>query len=96
MLAQSVEVIRVGRRPYKGIKEHVTKHTVHIIKNKKEVYKTFPWVHTAISNAKRKINGIHDHVKNDYMQNHLNEFAYKFNQRQYGIAIIDRVIIAAL
>jgi ribosomal protein L37AE/L43A len=96
MLAQSAEVITDGRRSYKGIKEHVTKHTVHIIKNKKEVCKTFPWVHTAISNAKRKINGIHHHVKNDYMQNYLNEFAYKFNRRQCGIAIFDKLIIAAL
>lgn len=96
MLSKSAEVITDGRRSYKGIKDHTRKHTVHIIKNKKEVCAVFPWVHTAISNAKRKINGIHHHVKNCYMQNYLSEFAYKFNRRTFGINLFDRLLVAAL
>jgi hypothetical protein len=96
MLCKSAEVISDGRRSYKGIKQHVQKHTVHIIKNKKTVCKTFPWVHTAIGNAKRKINGLHHHVKNNYMQNYLSEFVYKFNRRHFGPSIFDRLIVAVI
>ena len=67
-----------------------------VIKDKEKVSKTFPWVHIAISNAKKKILGLHHQVKDDYMQNYLNEFCYKFNRRYFGEKLFDRLVVASL
>ena len=58
--------------------------------------KVFPWVPTAISNAKTKLLGLHHHVKGNYMQNYLSEFYYKFNRRCFGVALFDRLVVTAL
>jgi transposase-like protein len=96
MISKSATVITDGRRCYSPLKNLVKHHEVLVIKNKKEVCKAFPWVHIAISNAKKKINGLHHHVKNQYMQNYLNEYCYKFNRRFFGPEIFDRLMIATL
>jgi ISXO2-like transposase domain len=49
-------------------------HIKTIVKDKTPVAKIFPWVHTTISNAKKKILGLHHQVKDAYMQKYLNEF----------------------
>ena len=71
-------------------------HTAIIVKDKTQVAKLFPWVHTAISNAKKKLSGLHHQVKKEYMQNYLNEFCYKFNRRYKGSQLFDRLIVAAV
>lgn len=53
-----------------------------------------PWVHTAIGNAKKVLQGIYQHVKPEYLQNYLDEFCYKLNRRYFGNNIFDRVLIA--
>ena len=40
--------------------------------------------------------GLHHQVKNEYMQNYLNEFYYKFNRRYFGENLFDRLVIEAL
>ncbi|MGB0883471.1 MAG: transposase, partial [Flavobacteriales bacterium] len=40
------------------------------------------WVHIAISNLKRNILGIYHFVKQEYLQNYLDEFVYRLNQRK--------------
>lgn len=96
MIHHSATVITDGRRCYTPLEHLVQEHQVHIIKNKKEVCKTFPWVHIAISNAKQKIKGLHHHVKNEYMQNYLSEFTYRFNRRYFNHRIFERLILAVL
>ena len=96
MLAKSATVLTDGRRCYTPLKNLVKQHEILIIKDKKQVCKSFPWVHIAISNSKKIINCIHHHVKNEYMQNYLNEFTYKFNRRFFKEKTFDRLIIAAL
>ena len=80
-----------GRRCSTPLENLVKDHQVHIIRNKKEVCNTFPWVHIAISNAQ---NGIHHHVNNKYMQNYLNEFTYRFNRRNFNEKIFERLLLA--
>lgn len=96
MLQRSATVITDGRRCYKGLKDICASHEEIVVKDKAEVSKTFPWVHIAISNVKKKILGLHHQVKDEYMQNYLNEFCYKFNRRYFGAHLFDRLLDATL
>lgn len=58
--------------------------------------KAFPWVHTAISNLRKVLQGIHHSVKQDYMQNYIDEYCYKFNRRYMKDKLFDRLVIAAV
>ncbi|MEZ5045947.1 MAG: IS1595 family transposase [Chitinophagaceae bacterium] len=94
MIGKSATVITDGRRCYTPLESIVEEHQVHIIRIKKEVCNVFPWVHIAISNAQKKIKGIHHHVYNKYMQKYLNEFTYRFNRRNFNEKIFERLLIA--
>lgn len=62
---------------------------------KKEAAKTLPWVHNAISNAKRMLLDVHHRIDNDFLQNYLNAFVFKLNRRYFS-NMFDRVLIAAV
>jgi transposase-like protein len=96
MVNKSATLITDGRRCYSGLKEICKAHKVIVVADKTEVSTIFPWVHTAISNAKKKLLGLHHHVKDSYMQNYLSEFCYKFNRRYFGEALFDRLLITTL
>ena len=70
-----------GYRSYNILDQLVDRHLVTISNDPKRTSKLFPWVHTAISNAKRVILGIHHSVHSPYLQNYLNEFCWKCNRR---------------
>ena len=84
MVAETATVTTDGKTSYRTLKGICKKHIEIVIKDKTKISKAFPWVHTAISNAKKKLLGLHHHVKDTYMQNYLNEFCYKFNRRYFG------------
>ncbi|MBI3133775.1 MAG: transposase [Bacteroidetes bacterium] len=48
-------------------------------------YKILPWVHTAIENVKRLINGIYHHVSSKFAQLYFDEFCFKFNYRFHKV-----------
>ena len=52
-----------------------------------------PWVHSAIGNLKRILNGIFHHTRPEYLQNYIDEFCYKLNRRYLGNAIFHRGLI---
>lgn len=62
---------------------------------KKDIAKVLPWVHTAISNAKRLFLDVHHRIDDDFLQNYLNEFCYKFNRRYFD-DLFERLMIAAV
>lgn len=62
---------------------------------KKDIVKVLPWVHTAISNAKRLFLDVHHRIDDDFLQNYLNEFCYKFNRRYFD-DLFDRLLVAAV
>ena len=62
---------------------------------KKDLPKVLPWVYTAISNAKRLFLDVHHRIDDDFLQNYLNEFCYKFNRRYFD-DLFDRLMIAAV
>lgn len=84
MIAGNATVLTDGKTSYRVLREIAKKHKAVIVKDKTEVCKIFPWVHIAISNIRKKILGLHHSVQENYMQNYLNEFCYKFNRRQKG------------
>ena len=80
---------------YTQLKEHVYSHTASVIPNE-ELSSVLPWVHSAISNAKRKLLGVYYKIKTEYLQYFLNQFSYKFNRRYFGVKQFDRLLIAAV
>jgi Zn ribbon nucleic-acid-binding protein len=80
---------------YTNFKKLVREHRPKVIPPK-EVAKMLPWVHIAISNAKRMLMDIFHDIKPEYLQNYLNEFCYKFNRRYFGEHRFDRLMVAAV
>ena len=80
---------------YVDLKGFVPEHNAQVIE-KDKVGENLPWVHIAISNAKRQIlNTFHD-VKPEFLQKYLDEFCYKFNRRYFGEALFGRLLIACV
>lgn len=63
--------------------------------SKKEINRVLPWVHKAISNAKRLFLDVHHRIDDDFLQNYLNEFCFKFNRRYFD-NLFDRLLVAAV
>jgi hypothetical protein len=80
---------------YTKLKEHVHSHTASVIPPG-ELSNVLPWVHTAISNAKRQLLGVYYKMKPEYLQYCLNRFCYKFNRRYFGEKQFERLLIAAV
>lgn len=94
-LEPSVELTTDDSTSYVKFKELVENHQA--VTSGKEAVTTFlPWVHIAISNAKRLLLDVHHYLKTEYLQYYLNEFCYKFNRRYFGEKLFDRVVIAAI
>ena len=82
-------------RGFNRIKEVAAKH-IKKVTPPKEASKTLPWVHTMISNAKRNFLGINHQIRDEYLQNYLDEFCYKTNRRYFGSCLFERLMIAAV
>ncbi len=79
---------------YTNLKNLVEKHRPKVIP-KEDVGKVLPWVHIAISNAKRVLlNTFHD-IQPEFLQSYLNEYCYMFNRRYFGEMKFDRLMVAA-
>ena len=80
---------------YVDLKNFVPEHNARVIP-KEKVGEVLPWVHIAISNAKRQlINTFHD-IKPEFLQNYLDEFCYKFNRRYFGEVLFGRLLVACV
>ncbi len=80
---------------YVDLKEVVEEHQASVI-SKEQVGEMLPWVHLAISNAKRLFLDIFHSVQQEYLQYYLNEYCYKFNRRYFNESLFDRLIIACV
>jgi len=80
---------------YVDLKNFVPKHNSQVIP-KEKVGEILPWVHFAISNAKRHIVNTFHNVKPEFLQKYLDEFSYKFNRRYFGEALFDRLLVASV
>lgn len=80
LLDKTAVVLSDANPSYNSISEHVTEHKPTKT-GAKEAAKALPWVHIAISNAKRVFLGIYHHLSDVWLQTYLDEFCYKFNSR---------------
>lgn len=92
---EATEVDTDDSTSYVDLKHYVPKHNAQVIP-KEKVGEVLPWVHIAISNAKRQLlNAYHD-IKPEYLQSYLDEFCYKFNRRYFGEALFNRLLVASV
>lgn len=80
---------------YTNFKSIVASHRPQVIP-KEKVGEILPWVHIAISNAKRLFLDVYHDICPGYIQNYLSEFCWKFNRRYFGDALFDRLVVAGL
>jgi hypothetical protein len=85
-----------GYKGYKNLNNLVKKHIAHKSLPKQEITKAFPWVHTAISNAKKLLLGVWHRIDDKYLQNYLNEYCYRYNRRYFKDQVFDRLLVAAV
>ena len=80
---------------YTNFKNLVKEHHAQVIPHD-QIGKLLPWVHVAISNAKRLLLDIYHEISPEYLQSYLNEFCYKFNRRYFGDGLFDRMLLAGI
>jgi hypothetical protein len=85
-----------GAGYYKKLDSIVADHFEFNCSDPTLAHKVLPWVHIAISNAKKMCLGIHHSIKREYMQNYLNEFCYKFNRRYLINNLFERLMVASV
>lgn len=93
MVEQGAEIRTDGSNSYNGLHKDY-EHKPKVVP-KKEASKALPWVHLAISNAKRLFLNTHHRIDDDFLQSYLNEFCFKFNRR-YFANVFDRLLVAAV
>jgi len=88
---KAAQMVRTdGLAANNGLQSHVT----HISKvtPPEMANKWLPWVHVAIANLKRFILGTFHGTSNQYLQDYLNEFCYRFNRRFWEAEIPNRLL----
>jgi len=84
-----------GLSSYSRLNEVVKKHLQSVIPPD-QAGKELPWVHIAISNAKRNLLNNYHHVDDTYLQNYLDEFTYRLNRRYCGDKLFGMLLIACI
>jgi hypothetical protein len=92
-VAKSAKMITDGYSTYQSLAKEFEGMDVEKTPSK-EAHIKLPWVHTAIGNAKKVLQGIYQHTKPEYLQSYLDEFCYKLNRRYFGNDIFGRILIA--
>ena len=95
LVSENARMITDGYSTYKSLAKEFQNMNVEKVPSK-EAHIKLPWVHIAIGNAKKVLQGIHQHTKREYIQNYLDEFCYKLNRRYYENEIFDRILVASL
>lgn len=80
---------------YVKLKTAVKEHNPKVV-SKNKIGQALPWVHIAISNAKRVLLDMYHGIKPEFLQNYLNEFCYNFNRRYFGEVLFERLLMVAV
>jgi DNA-directed RNA polymerase subunit RPC12/RpoP len=95
LAADMTEIDTDSSNSYVDLKDFVPRHNSQVIP-KEKIGEILPWVHIAISNAKRQIINTFHNVKPEFLQKYLDEFCYKFNRRYFGEALFNRLLVACV
>ena len=88
-------VIMDGLHAHSGVEKTVA-HALKQVVPGKDAPKLLPWVHIAISNVKSLFADMYHGVKDEFLQEYLNEFCYKFNRMFFGERLFDRLILTSI
>jgi len=92
-IEKNTTMITDGYKTYKALeKEFENMITQKTPSNQAHI--KLPWVHIAIGNAKKVLQGIFHKVNPEFLQNYLDEFCYKLNRSYFGLNIFDRTLVA--
>lgn len=94
-IAKDSELQTDDSTSYVDLSNFVKGHHKEVIP-KEKLSEKLPWVHIAISNAKRELLSSYHNIKPEFLQNYLDEFCYKFNRRYFGEAQFGRLLVAAV
>ena len=95
LASKNTELDTDGSNSYVDLKDFVKAHHSEVIP-KEKIGENLPWVHIAISNAKRQLLNSYHNVKPEYLQNYLDEFCYKFNRRYFAEFMFNRLLVASV
>lgn len=96
MLARDVsEIDTDDSTSYVDLKDFVPVHNARVME-KGKAGEILPWVHIAISNARRLILNTYHDIKPEFLQQYPDEFCYKFNRRYFGEALFNRLLVACV
>ena len=95
LASDATEVDTDDSTSYTEIKNYIPNHNSQVIP-KDKVGEILPWVHIAISNAKRQLLNTYHDIKPEYLQSYLDEFCYKFNRRYFGESLFNRLLFASV
>lgn len=84
-----------GSNSYVDLAGFVQAHNSEVIP-KEKIGEKLPWVHIAISNAKRQLLNSYHNIKPEFLQNYLDEFCYKFNRRYFAEEMFNRLLVASV
>lgn len=93
-IEQGTDTLSDNYSSYSKITDKVN-HTKEKV-TKDNLPKILPWVHIAISNAKRLLLDVFHRIDADFLENYLNEFCYKFNRRYFKTGLFDRLLVASV
>ena len=96
MVEDDTSAISDAYKGYNKLKEVLKAHEVVNTSEIKEAHTVLPWVHSAIGNAKKVLQGLHHSIGKNYLQSYLNEFCYQYNRRYFEDKLFDRLLIACI
>lgn len=92
---KDAEILADAAGGHNSLKESFEKTTLKVVPGK-DAPKVLPWVHIAISNAKSLFIDMYHGIKDEYLQNYLDEFCYKFNRKYFKDKLFDRLMICVI
>jgi len=92
-IKKNTTMISDGYKTYKALEKEFENLITEKIPSTQAHIK-LPWVHTAIGNAKKVLQGIFHRINPEFLQNYLDEFCFKLNRRYFGLRIFDRTLVA--
>ena len=81
-----------GWKGYSGLNELGYVHRANILKKPEDAAKKLPRVHRVFANLKTWLRGTHRWVSKKHLQNYLNEYSIRYNNRDRPIEVFNDIL----